>query len=168
MLTQRLLILPVFVAGTMYAQSAAEEKLADAIKSPQTSVVHLWAPWCSNCQAELKTGGWTKMINENPQVKFYFVSVWNDGQDGRAMLNKFGIAAQPNVAILGDPGPRRGENKIKQFAGLPLSWIPTTWIYKGGDLRYALNYGEVRFPVLQQFLTDSQSEWSHKGEPSIE
>ena len=66
--TLRLLILPVFVAGTMYAQSAAEEKLADAIKSPQTTVVHLWAPWCSNCQAELKTGGWTKMINENPQV----------------------------------------------------------------------------------------------------
>ena len=108
------------------------------------------------------------MINENPQVKFCFVSIWNDGQDGRAMLNKFGIAAQSNVAILADPGPRRGENKIKQFAGLPLSWIPTTWIYKGGDLRYALNYGEVRFPVLQQFLTDSQSEWSHKGEPSIE
>ncbi len=61
------------------------------------------------------------MINENPQVKFYFVSIWNDGQDGRAMLHKFGIAAQPNVTILADPGPRRGENKIKQFAGLPLS-----------------------------------------------
>ena len=55
---------------------------SNAIKSPQTTVVHLWAPWCSNCQAELKTGGWTKMINENPQVKFYFVSIWNDGQDG--------------------------------------------------------------------------------------
>ena len=108
------------------------------------------------------------MINENPQVKFYFISVWNDGQDGRAMLNKFGIASQPNVTILADPGPRRGENKIRHLIGLPLSWIPTTWIYKGGDLRYALNYGEVRFPVLQQFLTDSQSEWSHKGEPSIE
>jgi len=164
----RFFTLFVTLAGTMYAQSAAEEKVADAIKSPQTTVVHLWAPWCSNCQAELKTGGWTKMINENPEVKFYFVSVWNDGQDGRAMLNKFGIAAQPNVIILGDPGPRRGENKIKQFVGLPLSWIPTTWIYKSGDLRYALNYGEVRFSVLQQFLTDSQSEWSHKGEPSIE
>ena len=166
--TLRWLTLSLFVVGTMYAQSAAEQKLADAIKSPQTTVVHLWAPWCSNCQAEFKTGGWTKMINENPEVKFYFVSIWNDGQDGRAMLNKFGIAAQPNVTILADPGPRRGENKIKQLAGLPLSWIPTTWIYKGGDLRYALNYGEVRFPVLQQFLTDSQSEWSHKGEPSIE
>jgi len=164
----RLLILPLFLAVSLYAQSATEQKLADAIKSPQTTVVHLWAPWCSNCQAELKTGGWTKLINENPQVKFCFVSIWNDGQDGRAMLNKFGIASQPNVTILADPGPRRGENKIKQLIGLPLSWIPTTWIYKGGDLRYALNYGEVRFPVLQQFLTDSQSEWSHKGEPSIE
>jgi len=66
-----------------------------------------------------------------------------------------------------DPGPR-GQNHIKQFAGLPLSWIPTTWIYKGGDVRYALNYGEVHLPVLQQFLEDSQSEWSHKGEPSVQ
>ena len=83
------------------------------------------------------------------------------------MLQKFQIADQPNVTILADPGPRKGENKIKQFTGMPLSWIPTTWIYKGGDLRYALNYGEVRFDVLQQFLEDSKSEWSHKGEPSI-
>jgi thiol-disulfide isomerase/thioredoxin len=147
---------------------SAEQTVVDAIKSPDLTVVHFWAPWCSNCQAEFKSGGWTKIVNENPNVKFCFVSVWNDGQDGRAMLKKFGIADQPNVTILADPGPRRGENKIKQFAGLPLSWIPTTWIYKGGELRYALNYGEVRFPVLQQFLADSQSEWSHKGEPSIE
>ena len=64
--------------------------------------------------------------------------------------------------------PRSGDGKIKQFAGLPLSWIPTTQVYKGGDLMYALNYGEVRFPVLQQFLVDSNSEWSHKGEPKLE
>ena len=164
---QRLLMF-VLISGTLYAQSAAEQKIEDAIKSPELTVVHLWAPWCSNCQAELKTGGWMKVITDNPHVKFYFVSVWNDGQDGRAMLNRFGIADQPNVTILADPGPRRGENKIKQLAGLPLSWIPTTWIYKDGDLRYALNYGEVRFPVLQQFLADSQSEWSHKGEASVE
>ena len=164
----RFSILFVALTGTLHAQSSAEQQVLDGIKSPELTVVHLWAPWCSNCQAELKSGGWAKTVNDNPQVKFYFVSVWNDGQDGRAMLNKFGIADQRNVTILADPGPRRGENKIKQFAGLPLSWIPTTWIYKGGDLRYALNYGEVRFPVLQQFLADSQSEWSHKGEPSIE
>ena len=158
----------VTLVATLYAQSLTEQKVQDAIKSPELTVVHLWAPWCSNCQAEFKSGGWSKIIIENPQVKFYFVSIWNDGQDGRAMLNKFGIADQANVIILADPGPRHGESKIKQFAGLPLSWIPTTWIYKGGELRYALNYGELRFPVLQQFLADSESEWSHKGEPSIE
>jgi thiol-disulfide isomerase/thioredoxin len=164
----RVLILTALMAGALHAQSPAEQKVWDAIKSPEPTVVHLWAPWCSNCQAELKSGGWTKMINDNPQVRFYFISIWNDGQDGRAMLNKFGITNQQNVTILADPGPRRGESKIKQFAGLPVSWIPATWIYKGGDLRYALNYGEIRFLVLQQFLADSQAEWSHKGEPSIE
>jgi len=149
-------------------KSSADQTVVDAIKSPGLTVVHLWAPWCSNCQAELKTGGWLKKIKDNPQVRFYFVSIWNDGGDGRAMLKKFGIADQPNVTVVADPGPRRGENKIKQFAGLPVSWIPTTWIYKGGELYYALNYGEVRFAVLQQFLEDSKSEWSHKGEPKLE
>jgi thiol-disulfide isomerase/thioredoxin len=168
MLILRLLIVATLVTATsLGAESPAEQKLLEAIKSPEVSVVHLWAPWCSNCQAELKDGGWLKAIKDNPQVKFYFVSVWNDGEDGHTMLHKFHVTDQPNVTILADPGPRKDGNKIKQFAGMPLSWIPTTWIYKGGDLRYALNYGEVRFPVLQQFLDDSKSEWSHKGEPSI-
>ena len=164
----RLAILITFAAvAFLDAESSADQKVLDAIKSPQLTVVHLWAPWCSNCQAELKSGGWTKTVKDNPQVKFYFVSVWNSGEEGRAMLKKFEIADQPNVTILADPGPR-GQNHIKQFAGLPLSWIPTTWIYKSGELRYALNYGEIHFPVLQQFLEDSQSEWSHKGEASIQ
>ena len=124
------------------------------------SVVHLWAPWCSNCQAELKSGGWSKIVKENPEVKFYFVSVWDKGDDGRAMLAKYEIANQPNVTILADQGPR-GADHIKQFLGLPLSWIPTTWVFKGGDLRYAMNYGEIRFPVLQQFITDSNDKWEH-------
>jgi thiol-disulfide isomerase/thioredoxin len=147
---------------------STEKTVLDAIKSPGLTVVHLWAPWCSNCQAELKSAGWTKIVKENPRVKFLFVSIWNDGGDGRAMLQKFQIADQPNVTILADPGPRRGDNKIKQFTGLPLSWIPTTWVFKGGDLYYAMNYGEVRFNVLQQLLEDSQSEWSHKGEAPVE
>ena len=143
----------------LFAISPAEEQLAVAIKSPELSVVHLWAPWCSNCQAELKSGGWLKVIKANPQVKFYFVSVWNGGEDGRAVLSKFEITGQPNVTVLADPGPRRGEGRISRFLDFPLAWIPTTWIFKGGDLRYALNYGEVRFDVLQQFLEDSNSKW---------
>ena len=165
MSTFRLSILALILSVTSLraAPSPAEQKLAEAIKSPDLSVVHLWATWCSNCQVELKSGGWLKMVKNNPQTKFYFVSVWNGGDDGRAMLKKYEIADQPNVTIMADPGPRTG-NKINQFLGLPLSWIPTTWVFKGGDLRYALNYGEVRFPVLQGFIEDSKSEWSHKGE----
>src|SRR5919206_1396124 len=96
----RLLILIVLLsAASLRAEPPAEQAVLTAIKSPQPTVVHLWAPWCSNCQAELKTGGWTKMINDNPKVKFYFVSVWNDGQDGRSVLAKNEIADQPNVTI---------------------------------------------------------------------
>jgi thiol-disulfide isomerase/thioredoxin len=145
-------------AAPLRAAGTAEEQVSEAIKAPALSVVHLWAPWCGNCQAELKSGGWTKTVADNPNVKFYFVSVWNGGEDGREVLAKYQIAQQPNVTILADPGPR-GAGHIKQFAGLPLSWIPTTWIFKGGDLRYALNYGEMRFPILQQLISDSNSQW---------
>jgi thiol-disulfide isomerase/thioredoxin len=149
-----------FVSSPMLAAPSAEQQVSEAIKAPGVTVVHLWAPWCSNCQAEMKSGGWTKTVKDNPEVKFYFVSVWNSGEDGRAMLAKHQLAQEPNVTILADAGPR-GSGHIKQFAGLPLSWIPITWVFKGGDLRYALNYGEIRFPVLQQMISDSNSGWEH-------
>jgi thiol-disulfide isomerase/thioredoxin len=154
------IVLSITCGTALFAASPAEQQVTEAVKSPDLSIVHLWAPWCSNCQAELKSGGWLKAIKANPQVHFLFVSVWNGGGDGREMLKKFEIADQPNVTILADPGPR-GANRIKRFNDLPLSWIPTTSVYKGGDLRYALNYGELRFPMLQQLIEDSRSEWSH-------
>src|SRR5205823_8361335 len=100
------LLMSLITSGAALFASPAERQLAEAVKAPGLSVVHLWAPWCSNCQAELKSGGWLKAIKENSQVKFYFVSVWNGGEDGRALLTKFEIAGQPNVTILSDPGPR--------------------------------------------------------------
>ena len=158
--------LALTLATCLAAPSTGEQQVAEAIKAPGLSVVHLWAPWCSNCQAELKSGGWTKMVRDNPETKFLFVSIWNSGDDGRAVLKKYEIGDQANVTIAADPGPRSGSEKLKRFLDLPVTWIPTTWVFKGGDLRYALNYGEVRFSVLQQFLEDSKSEWSHKGEPA--
>src|SRR5437870_8316247 len=155
------ILIALLAAISLRAESPAEQKVLEAIKTPDLTVIHLWAPWCSNCQAELKSGGWLKAVKDNPQVHFYFGSVWNDSDDRRALLKKFEIADQANVTIMADPGPR-GSNHIKQFAGLPLSWIPTTWVYKGENLRYALNYGEMRFPVLQQFLEDSRSERSEE------
>jgi len=53
----------VAMASLRAEPSPAEQKVLDAIKSPGLSVVHLWAPWCSNCQAELKSGGWLKIVN---------------------------------------------------------------------------------------------------------
>jgi thiol-disulfide isomerase/thioredoxin len=153
-------LLPTILLASFLHASPAEQQVLEAVKAPAVSVVHLWAPWCSNCQAELKSGGWTKMVKDNPDVRFYFVSVWNGGEDGRAVLSKFNISQQPNVSVLADPGPR-GADHIKQFAGLPLSWIPSTWVFKGGDLRYALNYGEIHFPLLQQLISDSTSSWEH-------
>src|SRR3954471_7504273 len=94
------------------AASSAEEQVGAAIKDENVSVVHLWATWCSNCQAEMKSGGWGKIVKDNPETHFYFVSVWNNGDDGRAMLKKFGIGDQPNVTIAADPGPRSGSGKI--------------------------------------------------------
>ncbi|PYK86798.1 MAG: hypothetical protein DME40_15770, partial [Verrucomicrobia bacterium] len=55
----------LIASGSIRAEPAAEQQVRDAIKSPDLTVVHLWAPWCSNCQAELKSGGWLKMAKEN-------------------------------------------------------------------------------------------------------
>jgi thiol-disulfide isomerase/thioredoxin len=52
MLLFRLLSFATLLATTsLRAESPAEQKILEAIKSPDLSVVHLWAPWCSNCQA---------------------------------------------------------------------------------------------------------------------
>ena len=153
--------LATLVSVSFGEPAPVEKQVAEAIKAPGLSVVHLWASWCGNCLAEMKSGGWTKMVKDNPETRFIFVAVWDSGNDGRALLEKYEIASQPNVTILADAGPRRGDDKLKRFLDLPVSWIPSTWVYKGGELRYALNYGEVRFPMLQQMLEDSNNEWSH-------
>ena len=147
------------ISASALAVSPAEQQVSEITSAPCLSVVHLWAPWCSNCLAELKSGGWPKMVRENPDTRFVFVSIWNAGDDGRAMLKRNDIGDQANVTIVADPGPRRGEGKITRFLDLPVTWIPTTWVFKGGELRYALNYGEVRFEVLQQLLIDANAEW---------
>ncbi len=49
---------------------------------------------------------------------------------------------------------------------LPLTWVPTTWIFRDGRLRYALNYGEVRFPLLQQLIRDAADPWEHGPGPA--
>jgi hypothetical protein len=78
------------------------------------------------------------------------------------MLAKFGVGAEPNFQLLLHPnGSRKKGEKVTELLGMPVSWIPTTWIFRDGKLRYAMNYGELRFPMLQQLIRDSSDTWEH-------
>lgn len=145
------------------AATSPEARVAELVKQPGVTIVHLWATWCPNCYIEFKEGGWKKFVDANPGTNVVFMSVWDDGKDGRALLEKFGVGAQNNVSILADAGQRRGDDKLKRFLDIPVTWIPSTWVFKNGKLYYAMNYGEIRFPILQQFVDDSTSNWDRKA-----
>ena len=138
-----------------------EKQVAKITESTKPTVVHFWAPWCPNCYAELKNKGWSSFIEANPNVNVVFVTSWSgDNGDGRAMLEKLGIGAQKNFQLFLHPNTsRRDDEKMTSFLGLPMLWLPATWIFQGGKLRYALNYGEVRFPILQQLVKDAANKW---------
>ena len=137
-----------------------EQQVAEAVKSPKVTIVHFWATWCPNCKAELANGGWRDFIAANPDVKVIFVTTW-DPKAGAPELEKFGLGAQKNFTALQPPNVSRKADKLSEFLGLPVSWLPTTWVFRDGKLRYALNYGELRFPMLQQMVADSTETWKH-------
>lgn len=140
-----------------------EQHVLAAVKSPEVTIVHLWAPWCPNCKAELTRGGWKGFLEANPDVKVIFVTVWSgDKGDGRPVLEQNGVGSQPNFTLLLHPNPsRKKADQMTEFLGLPVTWIPSTWVFRNGTLRYALNYGELRFPMLQQMVRDAEDKWEH-------
>jgi thiol-disulfide isomerase/thioredoxin len=143
------------------AAAAFEKQVTDLVAGPQVTVVHFWAPWCPNCKAEMGPDGWAKFIAANPEVKFVFLNVWHKGQDPLPKLAAAGLGAQPNLLLLTHPNPSRKEaDRLHSFLGLPLTWLPTTWVFREGRLRFAFNYGEVRFATLQQMIDDSREKWA--------
>jgi thiol-disulfide isomerase/thioredoxin len=150
---------PLWVRADDKPVSAIEQQVADATSSAKVTVVHFWAPWCPNCKAELANGGWSGFIAGNPDVNFVFVTIWNP-VDGRDMLGKYGVGPQKNFQLLLHPnGSRKKGEKVTELMGIPISWIPTTWIFRDGKLCYAMNFGELRFPMLQQLIKDSTESW---------
>ena len=164
---KRLAVLLLLAAATLLraadqATDPLESQVAALIAGPQVTVVHFWAPWCPNCRAELLPDGWAKFIGANPAVKVVFFNIWHKGQDPALRLTEAGLGAQPNLVLLNHSNPSRlAETRLNAFLGLPLTWIPTTWVYREGKLRAAFNYGEIRFPMLQQLVDDARNEWNH-------
>jgi thiol-disulfide isomerase/thioredoxin len=156
------LVLAVVASGVSAAERLpVEQQVAEIVTSSKPTVVHFWAPWCPNCYAELKNKGWSNFIDANPNVNFVFVTTWSgDSGDGRAELEKRGIGTQKNFQLVMHPNTSRKDGeKMESFLGMPMLWLPATWVFRDGKLRYALNYGEVRFPILQQLVKDAASKW---------
>src|SRR5580700_3586246 len=91
-------------------EGSAETVLAQAVKSPGITVVHLWAPWCPNCKAEITGGGWSHFISASPDVKFVFVTVWSE-DPGTELLKKYGLAGAPNLTVLVHPNASRKDHE---------------------------------------------------------
>lgn len=136
-----------------------EEQVSDAIKGPGVTVVHFWAPWSENSKNELAKNGWSTFVDTNFEVKFIFVTSWSK-DDGRAQLAKEGLAKQENFKLLLHPNSSRKDgDRFDRFLGLPVTSMPTTWVFRDGRLCYALNYGEVKFPLLQALVRDAHENW---------
>lgn len=162
------LLAAAVASGAATRASAAAERLpierdvAALLASEKPTVLHFWAPWCPSCYSEIsKPEGWAKFIAANPETNVIFITSWNGGQgDGRALLAKHGIGPQKNFTLRLHPnGERTDEARMRTFLGYEVNWLPATWIFRAGKLRYALNYGEVRFPILQQLVKDAAATW---------
>ncbi len=136
-----------------------EKQVADAAAGHTVTVVHFWAPWCPNCLHELDRNAWHNFIAVNPDVNVIFVTVWSR-EDGADTLEKNHVGHEPNFKLLPHPNTERGKDeRVNRFLGEPIEWVPTTWVMRDGELRFALNYGEVRFPLLQQLVRDASGKW---------
>jgi thiol-disulfide isomerase/thioredoxin len=160
-----ILLATLLFAPLLHAQNSAdsfEKEVTDLVAGPNVTIVHFWAPWCDNCRAEMTPDGWAKFIGNNPKVQVVFIDIWHKGQDPLPKLAAAGLGAQSNLRLLTHPNPSRlASDRVNFFLGLPLTWLPSTWIYREGKLRVAFNYGEIRFPVLQQMVDDASNPWTH-------
>lgn len=137
----------------------AERAVATAVARGGIQVVVFWADWCGNSISQLERG-LADAIAKHEDVGFTFVSLWASGASGLDTLRAYGIperaevVAQPGV---GQDAPK--EYRDTQFLGLPVTWIPTTWVFREGRLAYAFNYGEVTREQLDTAIEGAKSAW---------
>lgn len=122
----------------------AEESVRHIIAEDGIHLVHFWAPWCRNSIDEL-AAGWAALVDRHPEVSFTFVTIWNDGASGRGTMHDHGLPDRVVEITQADYGPSDDKTlRRRSFLGLPVTWIPSTWIFhRNGQLAFALNFGEM-------------------------
>lgn len=142
------------------ASTEAEVRVREIIAQEGVHVVHFWAPWCGNSIAELRDG-WYALVEENPDVTFTFVTVWNDGESGQPTLQRYAIPDRVVELTQPDFGPSTDETQRRRtFLDLPVTWIPATWIFNdNGELAFALNYGEMSMETIQTLIDVAEADW---------
>ncbi|MFB6247377.1 MAG: TlpA family protein disulfide reductase [Salinibacter sp.] len=140
--------------------TAAERRVQNVIEADGLHVVHFWAPWCPNSKREL-ANGWASLVADNPNVSFTFVTVWNDGEDGAQVLDKYNLPDRVTEVTQPDLGPSdQASNRRQSFLSHPVTWIPSTWIFhNNGELAFALNYGEMKMSTIQSLLDATRKDW---------
>ena len=170
--TLRLLFLSALVLlsdTAAFGQTAASDDLTETEHAVQQiierngiHVVRFWNPECGNSLSELQHGLY-EVVENNPEVTFTFVTIWNDNEVGQDVLDHYLIPQRVTVLVQPDNGSSEDiGNRRYQFLGLPVTWTPTTRIYhRNGVLAYAFNYGEQSPATLQQAIDNTRSEWVH-------
>lgn len=142
------------------AASDAEARVRAIVAQDGIHVVHFWAPWCDNSTSELG-GGWYEVVERHPDVSFTFVTVWNSGEVGESTLARYAVPARVERLVVPGVQPPRAERRLT-FLGLPVSWIPTTWVFnRNGQLAAAFNYGEASPEQLDAAIDGAASTWPH-------
>ena len=135
------------------APADADRQLREAVARPGVHVVHVWAPWCDNSLRELEP----VWAGDTGADSVTFATVWNDGASGADALRQHGVSV-PEVVVPG-PKPEKADRRLT-LLGLPVTWIPTTWVFnRGGLLAYAFNYGEITADQLAEAVADARRTW---------
>lgn len=138
-------------------EAAVDAALRRTIGRDGVHVVHVWAPWCDNSLVELAPV-WAGAAGRHPGVSFSFVTVWNDGASGADALRQHGVEGVAEHVLPG-PKPEKAARRATVL-GLPVTWIPTTWVFnRGGLLAYAFNYGEVSAEQLAEAIGGAGRSW---------
>ncbi len=149
-------------AQTFETRTETERTVQAIIEQDGIHVVRFWNPSCGNSLSELQHGLY-EVVENNPEVTFTFVTVWNDEEAGQDVLDRYLIPERVTTLVQPDDGPSEDRgNRRYTFLGLPVTWTPTTRIYhRNGVLAYAFNYGELHPDAFQQAIDNTRNAWEH-------